>query len=257
VLRAAVEEGRTPTVVTFNPHPRAVLGSGTRLLTTLERRVELLTALGAEDTLIVPFTRELAALEPAEFAESYLLAIGAEVVVAGSGFRFGRERSGDLDLLESLGLEVRTVPLVDDVSSTRIRDLVHTGAVVEAAALLGRPFELDGTVARGDERGRTLGFPTANLDVAPDQLVPPLGIYAGAAAGARAAVSIGVNPQYGGTERRIEAYLLDWSGDLYGQRLVVEVWRRLRDEQTFPSEDALVQQIARDVEATRIAVRPA
>ena len=124
------------------------------------------------------------------------------------------------------------------------------------AELLGRPLEVDGTVVSGDRRGKTLGFPTANLRVDPHLLVPGFGIYAGAADGKRAAISIGVNPHYGGTERRIEAYLLDWEGDLYGDRLVLELWRKLRDERAFESEADLVAQIARDVEETRAATRP-
>ena len=123
--------------------------------------------------------------------------------------------------------------------------------------MLGRPPEVEGMVVVGDERGGTLGFPTANLSVEPNLLVPAFGIYAGAALGHRAAVSIGMNPHYGGLERQIEAFLLDFEGDLYGQRLVVELWQRLRDERAFESEQALVTQIARDVEATRSAERPA
>jgi riboflavin kinase/FMN adenylyltransferase len=125
-----------------------------------------------------------------------------------------------------------------------------------AAQLLGRPFEVDGVVVPGDQRGGTLGFPTANLRVDPALLVPAFGIYAGAVGERRAAISIGVNPHYGGTERRIEAYLLDWEGDLYGDRLVVELWKRLRQERAFESEADLVAQIARDVDETRAAVRP-
>ena len=122
--------------------------------------------------------------------------------------------------------------------------------------MLGRPFELDGTVVSGDQRGGTLGYPTANLAVDPLLAVPRFGIYAGAALGHRAAVSIGTNPHYGGTERRIEPYLLDFEGDLYGRRLLLELWERLRDEAVFESEEELVAQIARDVEATRQATRP-
>jgi riboflavin kinase/FMN adenylyltransferase len=122
--------------------------------------------------------------------------------------------------------------------------------------MLGRPAEIEGTVVVGDERGGTLGFPTANLSVEAQLLVPGYGIYAGAALGHPAATSIGTNPHYGGLERKIEAFLLDFEGDLYGQRLVVELWQRLRDERTFESEQALIDQIARDVEATRAAVRP-
>ena len=128
--------------------------------------------------------------------------------------------------------------------------------MVGAAGLLGRPPELDGTVVLGDQRGGTLGYPTANLATAAELLVPEYGIYAGAALGHRAAISIGVNPHYGGDERRIEPHLLDFEGDLYGRRLVVELWARLRDERAFASEADLVAQIARDVEATRAADRP-
>jgi riboflavin kinase / FMN adenylyltransferase len=176
--------------------------------------------------------------------------------VAGTGFRFGRERSGDCALLRSLGFDAREVPLVEGISSTGIRLLADAGEIEGAAQLLGRPLEMDGTVVSGDHRGGTLGFPTANLRVDPNMLVPEFGIYAGAVGDRRAAISIGVNPHYGGTERRIEAYLLDWTGDLYGERLVVELWRRLREERSFASEAELVEQIARDVEDTRSAVRP-
>jgi riboflavin kinase / FMN adenylyltransferase len=256
VVRAAVDAAMVPTVVTFDPHPRTVLGNRVELLSTLARRLELLADCGVADVLVVEFTPEIAALEPDEFARRYLAEIGAEVVVAGAGFRFGRRRAGDLELLRRLGFDVRTVPLVEGVSSTRIRQLAHAGDVVGAARLLGRPLEADGTVVTGDQRGGTLGFPTANLLVDPDLLVPGFGIYAGAAGERRAAISIGVNPHYGGTERRIEAYLLDWTGDLYGDRLVLELWQRLRAERAFASEAELVEQIARDVEETRAARRP-
>jgi riboflavin kinase/FMN adenylyltransferase len=176
--------------------------------------------------------------------------------VAGPSFRFGRAAEGDLSLLERLGLETRPVPLVEGVSSTNVRQLVRAGEIAAAARMLGRPPEVEGTVVSGDARGGTLGFPTANLAVPPDLLVPEFGIYAGAVGEQRAAISIGVNPHYGGRERRIEAFLLDFEGDLYGQRLVVELWRRLRDERAFESEQELVAQIARDVEETRAAVRP-
>ena len=165
-------------------------------------------------------------------------------------------RSGDLDLLERHGIATRVAPHVDGVSSTAIRRLVAEGDVRGAAALLGRPVEIEGTVVSGEARGGTLGFPTANLRIEPMLLVPPFGIYAGAARGERAAMSIGVNPHYGGAERKIEVFLLDFDGDLYGERLVVEVWQRLRDEAAFESEEALVAQIASDVEQTRAATRP-
>jgi riboflavin kinase / FMN adenylyltransferase len=257
VLEAVLADGRTPTVVTFDPHPRAVLtGNQIELVTTPQRRLELLADIGLEDVLVIEFTPALAELEAEEFARAYLEPIGAEAVLAGPNFRFGRGASGDLSLLERLGVDARPVPLAEGISSTQIRQLLRAGEVETAARLLGRPAEVEGTVVAGDARGGTLGFPTANLAVPASLLVPEYGIYAGATGGQRAAVSIGVNPHYGGRERRVEAFLLDFEGDLYGRRLVVELWRRLRDERAFENEAELVAQIARDVEETRAAVRP-
>jgi riboflavin kinase / FMN adenylyltransferase len=256
VLETARAAGGPVTVVTFWPHPRLVLGNRVELLSTLERRIELLEEAGVEEVLVVEFTRELAAREPAEFADMVLRQIGAKVIVVGQNFRFGRGAAGDAALLQRLGFDVRTVPTLAGVSSTEIRDLLREGDVVSAARPLGRPPEIEGTVVLGDQRGGTLGYPTANLSVPLDLLVPAYGIYAGSALGHRAAISIGVNPHYGGGERRIEPHLLDFEGDLYGRRLVVELWRRLRNEQVFASEDALVAQISRDVEETRAARRP-
>ena len=256
VLAATRATGLDATVITFDPHPRIALGNRVDLLTTLERKLELIEAAGIETALVAPFTPELQQLTPEAFAERYLRAIGAEVVVAGEDFRFGVRRSGDLALLERLGFQVVVPPEVAGVSSTAIRAAIADGDVVSAARMLGRPFELDGTVVAGHQRGGTLGYPTANLLLEPDLACPRYGIYAGSARGHRAAVSIGTNPHYGGTERRIEPYLLGFEGDLYGERLVVEIWERLRDEAVFASEEELIAQIARDVEATRAAVRP-
>jgi riboflavin kinase/FMN adenylyltransferase len=256
VLETARAAGAPVTVVTFWPHPRLVLGNRVELLSTLERRVELLEEAGVDEVLVVEFTPELAAREPADFAESLLRQIGAKVIVVGENFRFGRAAAGDAVLLERLGFDVRTVPTVMGVSSTEVRGLLRKGDVGGAAQLLGRPPELEGTVVLGDQRGGTLGYPTANVSVPDELLVPAYGIYAGSALGHRAAISIGVNPHYGGDERRIEPYLLDFEGDLYGRRLVVELWRRLREERAFSSEEELVAQIARDVEEARAAERP-
>jgi len=255
VIEAAQAAHLRPAVVTFDPHPRTLFGNRVELLTTVERRLELLEELGVEDVLLLQFDEALASLSPEAFAE-VLRAAGAEVVAAGAGFRFGRGRSGDLDLLERLGFDVRPVPLVENVSSSHVRRLLAAGDVRHAATLLGRPTEVDGTVVLGERRGGTLGFPTANLAVPSDLLVPAYGIYAGAALGQRAAISIGTNPHYGGEERRVEAYLLDFEGDLYGRRLVVELWERLRDEATFGSEAELVAAIEDDVRRTRAARRP-
>ena len=260
VIESALSTGLPVRVLTFHPHPRIVLGNFVESISTLERRLELLAELGVSETTVLDFTLDVSQLEPDAFAARHLADAG--VIVAGADFRFGRKRSGDLELLERLGHEVVAVPLLADVSSTEIRRRVHAGDVEGAARLLGRPAELEGTVVSGDQRGGTLGFPTANLAVDLSLLVPAYGIYAGRAPDVdggsyRAAISIGTNPHYGGEERRIEPHLLDFEGDLYGRRLVVELWQRLRDEQAFASEQELIEQIARDVDATRDAVRPA
>jgi riboflavin kinase/FMN adenylyltransferase len=254
VVEAGLATGLPVRVLTFHPHPRVVLGNFVESISTLERRLELLAELGVAETTVLDFTLEVAQQEPEEFVAAHLDA--SDVVVVGEDFRFGRKRRGDVALLERLGFQVRAVPLLEGVSSTEVRRQLHAGEVAAAADLLGRPPELDGVVVPGDQRGGTLGYPTANLAVEPTLLVPGYGIYAGSALGHRAAISIGTNPHYGGEERRIEPHLLDFEGDLYGRRLLVELWQRLRDEQVFSSEEALVEQISRDVEATRQAVRP-
>jgi len=256
VLEAARAAHLRPAVVTFDPHPRRYFGERVELLSTLERRLELLDDAGVEDVLVLRFDEALAALEPEAFADSMLRGIGAETVAAGDGFRFGRGRAGDLALLERLGFDVRRVPLVDNVSSSHVRKLLAAGDVARAATLLGRPPEVEGIVVLGDRRGRLLGFPTANLDTPADLLVPELGIYAGATIGHRTAISIGTNPHYHGIERRVEGHLLDFDGDLYGRRMVFELWERLRDEAAFGSEAELVAAIDHDVARTREAIRP-
>jgi riboflavin kinase / FMN adenylyltransferase len=256
VIEEALAAGGTPTVITFHPHPRRVMGYGVELLTTLERRLELLAGLDVEETLVLEFSLDFQRIEPEEFAQRYLEAIGAQTVVCGADFRFGHKRGGDLQLLERLGFDVRPVPLLEGVSSSEIRRLLHAGEVDAAAPLFGRPAEVEGLVVEGDARGGTLGFPTANLAVDPELLVPAHGIYAGFAGGHRAAISIGLNPHYGGEELRVEAFLLGFAGDLYGRRLIVELWRRLRDERAFASEEELIDQIALDVEETERAERP-
>ncbi len=223
-IEAVRATGLRSTVVTFDPHPRRVLGYDVELVCTLPRRIELIGDSGPDELLVLEFTPELSRLEPEEFVRAVL--------------------------------ELQVVPQVEGVSSSRVRELLRAGDGVGAAALLGRPPEVEGVVVAGDQRGGTLGFPTANIAVEPGLLVPAHGIYAGSALGRRAAASIGVNPHYGGSERRIEAFLLDYEGDLYGQNLRLELWQRLRDERAFASEDELVGQIAADVEATQQAVRP-
>ena len=256
VLRAAVESGLEPTVITLDPHPRIVLGNRVELIGTLQRRLELLADAGVGDTLVAAFTPEFMRLTPQAFVDTYLRPIGAEAVAVGADFRFGNKRAGSVETLVELGFAVLDVEEVEGVSSSAIRDAVRAADLATAAAMLGRPFELDGTVVSGDQRGGTLGYPTANIAMDAQLVCPRYGIYAGEARGHRAAISIGTNPHYGGTERRIEPFLLDFEGDLYGERLVVELWQRLRDEAVFDTEQALIAQIAEDVEATRAAVRP-
>jgi riboflavin kinase/FMN adenylyltransferase len=256
VLRAAVESGLEPTVITLDPHPRIVLGNRVELITTLQRRLELLADAGVADTLVAAFTPEFMRLTPTAFVDTYLRPIGAEAVAVGADFRFGNKRAGSVETLTQLGITVLAVEEVEGVSSSAIRDAVRDADLATAGSMLGRPFELDGTVVSGDQRGGTLGYPTANIAMDAQLVCPRYGIYAGEARGHRAAISIGTNPHYGGTERRIEPFLLDFEGDLYGQRLVVELWERLRDEAVFDSEEELIAQIAADVEATRAATRP-
>jgi riboflavin kinase / FMN adenylyltransferase len=258
--RAAIEtamgRGLRSTVVTFTPHPRTVLGYDVQLISSLERRIELIEEIGPDELVVLEFTPELASREPEDFVAEVLQPLGTRVVAAAEDFRFGKGRRGDVGLLRAQGLEIAEVTPVEGVSSSRIRELLRRGDVVAAAGLLGRPPEVEGRVVSGDQRGGTLGYPTANLAPEPDLLVPAYGIYAGAARDHRVALSIGVNPHYGGSERRVEAFLLDFEGDLYGQQLRLELWARLRDERAFASEQELVEQIGRDVEAARRAARP-
>jgi riboflavin kinase/FMN adenylyltransferase len=256
-IEAAVGAGLRSTVVTFTPHPRTVLGYEVRLISSLERRIQLIEAIGPDELVVLEFTPELASREAEDFIGEVLEPLRTRVVAATEDFRFGKGRRGDPALLRAHGLELAQVAPVEGVSSSRIRELLEEGDVVGAAALLGRPPEVEGRVVWGDQRGGTLGFPTANLSPPPELLVPAHGIYAGAARGHRVALSIGVNPHYGGRERRMEAFLLDFAGDLYGQELRVELWDRLREERAFTSEEELVEQIGRDVEAARAATRPA
>ena len=267
-IEAAIATGLRSTVVTFTPHPRTVLGYEVGLISSLDRRIELIESVGPDELVVLEFTPELASREPEDFVAEVLQPLGTRIVAAAADFRFGKGRRGDTALLRAQGIDVAEVPVVEGVSSSRIRELLRAGDVAAAADLLGRPPEVEGRVVSGDQRGGTLGYPTANLAPEPDLLVPAHGIYAGAAqifspppaperGHHRVALSIGVNPHYGGRERRVEAFLLDFEGDLYGQQLRMELWERLRDERAFASEEDLVAQIGRDVEAARSAVRPA
>ncbi len=253
-------------VLTFDPHPVSVVAPQhtPKLLTTLERKAELIATLGVKELIVIPFNADFAGLEAEEFVENVLVgALGASQVAIGENFRFGHKAKGDPQLL-SADPRFHTVvhPLLEVggeiVSSSHIRGLVLAGEVSEANGLLGAPFQLSGEVVHGDERGRELGFPTANL--VPDEALacPGHGVYACLADGRPAAVSIGVRPTFKtGRGELIEAYILDFDGDLYGSRLRVDFLERLRGERRFGTREELVEQMHRDVERTRELVTAA
>lgn len=248
------------TVLTFEPHPAAVVrpGGGPKLLTSLELKTELIAALGVQELVVVPFDERFAQQAPAEFVERVLVdALGATHVSVGANFRFGHRARGTAALLASDDrFETRVVPLVEvdgvPVSSTRIRALIAEGAVDGAARLLGAGFRMRGEVVRGDRRGRELGFPTANMVPDPRLACPAHGVYACRVGERLAAVNVGVRPTFGvDLQPLVEAFLLDFEGDLYGRRLTVEFVTRLRGEQRFAAVAELVAQMQRDVESTR------
>ena len=255
VVDAVRATGLEPTVITFDPHPRIALGNRVELLTTLDRRVELLEEAGVADELVPTFTPELQQLTPEQFAERYLRAIGVEAVVAGGTSASASAARAISRFSSASGSRWSSCPSFRASRRRRFARALADGDV-RSGRNAREAVELDGLVVAGDQRGGTLGYPTANLRLEPDLACPRYGIYAGFGLEHRAAISIGTNPHYGGTERRIEPYLLGFDGDLYGKRLVVELWERLRDEAVFESEAALVEQIALDVEATERARRP-
>jgi riboflavin kinase/FMN adenylyltransferase len=272
VLRRAVEEGRRKgmrvVAATFQPHPRAVLGAGDppALLTPIDLRREVLRRYGAEEVVEIPFDRELSRKSPEQFVRDVLVGdIGAGVVVVGENFRFGHRavgHFGDLDRLmremggEAVAVKVRAIGEGAGISSTRIRALVSEGRVEEAAGLLGRAYVLRGEVVVGDRRGRTIGFPTANVLTEAEAVVPAYGVYAGfvlmGSEAYAACTNVGVAPTFGRAESRVEAYLLDFDGDLYGRIVDVGFTRRIRGEKKFSGVDELKAQIQSDVEQARV-----
>jgi riboflavin kinase / FMN adenylyltransferase len=247
-------------VLTFDPHPVSVVAPQhtPKLLTTPERKAELIASLGVQELIVIPFDAEFAKLSADEFINDVLVsALDAGQVAIGENFRFGHKAQGDPELLSADGRFTTVVhPLLEVdgeiVSSSHIRGLVLAGEVREANLLLGAPFQLSGEVVHGDERGRELGFPTANLIPAEALVCPGHGVYACLADGRPAAVSIGVRPTFKtGRGELIEAYLLDFDGDLYGSEMHIEFLERLRGERRFGSAEALVEQMHRDVERTR------
>ncbi len=266
-------------VVTFDPHPDEVVrpGSHPQLLCTPRFRTELLGRLGADAVCVLPFTREFSQLAAEDFVQSVLVdGLHAASVVIGENFRFGHRAAGNVALLTELGSKyefvAEGVPLLTDngvtVSSSWIRDLLAAGDVAGAAHDLGRPHRVEGVVVRGHQRGRALGFPTANAEPPPFTAIPADGVYAGWLASLDpddgrelerwpAAISVGTNPTFDGVARIVEAYALDRDDlDLYGMHVAVEFASRLRGQVRFSSVDDLVTQMRRDVEAARAVVGP-
>jgi len=268
VVAEAATRGLGAGVVTFHPNPVTVLRPDVPFayLQSLERRVELLREVGAAWVAVLQFTSELALVSAEDFTRMLVEDAGMRVLVVGENFHLGRGREGDVPRLRELGarlgFEVVALPLVSggdgevsDISSTRIRRALATGEMREVAELLGRPFALRGPVLHGDERGRTIGFPTLNIGVSADQALPPNGVYVTRAEidgnTYHGATNIGTQPTFEGTRRRVETHLLDFDGDLYGAVVRVELLQMLRPERKFEGVDALVAQIERDVAQTR------
>ncbi|KPM57194.1 riboflavin kinase [Frankia sp. R43] len=270
-VELARQRGQRSTVLTFDPHPAEVLRPGTHpaQLTTLRYKAELLAAIGVDALCVAPFTLEFSRIPAEEFVRQVLVGrLRATAVVVGENFTYGHRALGNVESLardgQAEGFEVEGIGLVraDEkvLSSTEIRRRVAAGDVEGAAAALGRPHRVEGVVVHGDARGRTIGYPTANLQCAPWSAIPDDGVYAGFASWSdqrrAAAISIGTNPTFEGRDRRVEAFLLDFDGDLYGEYMTYEFTRRLRPTLRFDSVDELVEQMGRDVDATRSATLP-
>lgn len=266
----AAKRGLASAAVTWDRHPNATLRPDAvpLLLSTPERKVELIEELGVDILLVLPFDRELSHWPPERFVRDVLVnGLAARAVLVGQGWRFGHKAAGDVALLSKLGgdlgFDAEGVPLVTvaggPASSSRVRESISAGNMELTRTLLGRPFALEGRVVAGDDRGASLGYPTANVTLDPTIAAPPRGIYAGRArVGGRAypaAISLGVKPTFGGDPELsplvLEAFLLDFDGDLYGAELRIEFLERLRDELKFDSVDELVAQMDQDVTATR------
>lgn len=263
----ARQAGRAAVAVTFDPHPVEVVRPGVHVprLTTLSRRVALIAELGIDACLVLPFTAELASLPAPVFADSVLrAALNAAEVVVGADFRFGHRAAGDVQTLRDLGFAVDAIAPVGNGerwSSTAVRTALERGRVEDAAVILGRPHRLEGVVVRGDQRGRELGYPTANLAVVGGLLVPADGVYAGwlGVQGERlpAAISVGANATFDGVERRVEAYALDRADlDLYDEPASLDLVTRLRPMVRFDGVEPLLAQMARDVAEARAVLVP-
>lgn len=270
-LIARLDDDRIRTVLTFDPHPIEVLRPGThpRLVTTIEERIGLLAGAGADCVGVLDLA-EIKEQGPEEFVEAVLVGkLGIAHLVVGEDFRFGKDRKGDVALLRALApglrFDVETIELVADrdgaVSSSRVRSLIEQGEVGAAATILSTWFRLSGPVVEGDKRGRELGYPTANLRPPGRKVIPATGVYAcfATVGGTRrnAAVNVGVRPTFGGGELLVEAHVLDFDGDLYGEEMTLEFVSYLRPELDFDSADELVARMGEDVENARIILSDA
>jgi riboflavin kinase/FMN adenylyltransferase len=260
-VQSARAAGAEPALITFEPHPRCVLDPANcpQSITTLHEKLKLLEAAGIAHAIVLRFDRELASLSPQEFVDRLSTAMDIKRWVIGFDFAFGRGRTGSAEWLRANGHEVEVVPpfLIEghELHSSEVRRLVTTGDVEAANRLLGREYAMAGPVEAGERMGRQLGFPTANIGIEPNKLVPALGAYAGRASSPegefKAALSVGYRPTFGGTQLRVEAFLLDFEGDLYQQRLELRFVRYLHPDIKFPSPAELVVQLKKDVEDTR------
>jgi riboflavin kinase/FMN adenylyltransferase len=265
-ISGAKAAGSQPALITFEPHPRCVLDPANcpQAITTLQEKLALIAEAGIEHAIVLRFDRELAGLSPQEFIDRLSASMEIRRWVIGFDFAFGRGRTGNPEWLRSHGFEVDVVPPFRfegrELHSSEVRRLIIRGEVEMANRLLGREYSMSGPVEAGDQVGRQLGFPTANIGIEPNKLVPALGAYAGRARGQEgefvAALSVGYRPTFGGTQLRVEAFLLDFEGDLYQKRLELRFVRYLHPDIKFPTPDDLVRQLKQDVADTRQIVSP-
>lgn len=265
---AATGKHPYPTVVTFSPHPKEFFtGQSLALLTPKDEKVQQLEAAGVKQLVLLPFDHQIASLSPQQFVETILVQqLQARHICVGANFRFGAKRAGNTADLQAIaaqfGVEVTIVPLEicngQRISSSAIREALQTGDLSTANRLLGRSYSLVGQVVQGQQLGRTIGFPTANLQVAPEKFIPSYGVYSvwvdlpeQSQTRLPGVINIGLRPTVGGTQLTLEVHLLDWSGDLYGQTIVVHLEQFLRPEQKFASLEALQTQIQADCTAAR------
>jgi riboflavin kinase/FMN adenylyltransferase len=261
VVAAAKSIGSQPSLITFEPHPRSVLdpANSPQSITTLQEKLGLIEAAGIEHAIVMRFDRELASLSPQEFIDRLSSVMDLRQWVIGYDFAFGRGRTGSAQWLRDHGHQVAVVAPFQvegrELHSSEVRRLITAGDIEHANRLLGREYAMAGPVESGDKVGRRLGFPTANIGVEPNKLIPALGAYAGRARSEEgefiAALSVGYRPTFGGTQLRVEAFLLDFEGDIYQKRIELRFVRYLHPDIKFPTPEDLVSQLKQDVADTR------